>query len=197
LAKLTKAQWKKLKSRLDSGEKAASLAREYGITRQTISDRFGKTDNKAAIIVANQIVEAENSIRESLQKLTPALQIEACNIASELMAVSNHMAGGARYNAMSFHRLARIANTQVQKLNDDEPCPEALLTIGTLTRVGNETAKVPVDLLKVNQAAVDSERNKAIPDESKIIEIPTEDWTTEQLITISRSIPHDFDRSPS
>jgi hypothetical protein len=55
-------------------------AREYGISRQAISKKFSLQSN-AVKDVANQIVESETKIRESLQKLTPSLQFEACNLA--------------------------------------------------------------------------------------------------------------------
>jgi hypothetical protein len=67
-------QWDKLKSRLDKGEKAADLAREYGVTRQVIGNRFSG-QIKAVKEVANQIVESELSLQKNLQKLTPTLQL--------------------------------------------------------------------------------------------------------------------------
>jgi len=151
--KLTQKQWDAIKKRLDNKEKAADLAKEFGVTRQAISNRF-RLQNKAIKSVANQIVEAETSIRSSLQKLPPNLQIEAVNLANELMSISTHLASGAKYGAMTFHRLAGIANQHAQTLDDKEPDIKVLATIGALTKIANENATTGLNLLNANKDTI-------------------------------------------
>ena len=154
MAKLTARQWIKLKSRMDAGETAADLAREYKITRQAIYDRFNGIPRKVKT-AANQIVANEQALQKTLQNLTPTLQIDAWSLAADLLHASKHLGGGAKYNAMTFHKLAGMANIQAQKLDDENIDTEAILNIGGLIRVSNEAAKAPMDMIKANQKAIE------------------------------------------
>lgn len=62
-SKLNDKQWGDIKRRIAGGEKAADLAREYGVSRQTISERCQK---RAETIkdVAHQIVSADAALRQ-------------------------------------------------------------------------------------------------------------------------------------
>lgn len=150
MAKLTKRQWARLKSRLDAGEKASTLAREYGITRQSISGKFSE-QKKVVLDVANQIVASQNDIEAALQKLPPDLQVKAWDLASDLMAISKHISIGSKYGAMTFHKLAGIANLKAQELDDNDPDHEQVALIAALTKVGNEAAAPALNLLNANK----------------------------------------------
>ncbi len=68
-------------------------------------------------------------------------------MAGEMMAIKKHVASGARFNAMTFHRLAGIANQHVMLLDDMAPDDEALLRIAKLTRLGNDSAALPMSMI--------------------------------------------------
>lgn len=148
--KLTEKQWNKIKERLDAGEKAAALAREYGVTRAAITNKFS-VRKKAVNELANQIVSHHKSLQNSLQQFTPDIQIEAWDVASDLITISKHVGAGSKFGAMTFHRLAGIANLHAQRLDDDNPDPEQLMRIAQLTKVGNEAAAPALNLLAANK----------------------------------------------
>ena len=144
--KLTEKQWSKIKDRLDSGEKAAALAREYGVTRSAIGQRFAGR-KKAVNELANQIVSHHQSLQNALQQFTPDIQVEAWDMAGDLLTISKHVGGGSKYGAMTFHRLSGIANLHAQKLSNDNPDPEQLMRIAQLTKVANDAAAPALNLL--------------------------------------------------
>ena len=115
-SKLTDAQWTEIGTRLLQGEQAASLAREFGVGKAAISMRFSKRIETVKS-VAGQIVQTEKAL--SLLNLTE--QSQAFSLAAGLMDISKHLVGAARYGSMTAHRLAGIANGQVEKIDDAEP----------------------------------------------------------------------------
>jgi hypothetical protein len=144
--KLTSKQWSKIKERLDAGESANSIAKDFKIHRSQITRRFSQ-HNKVVKELANQIVSVEQNLRAA----TKAQQIDALDLAGTLLSISNHVGHGARYGAMTFHRLAGIANQQAQLLDDDNPDAEDLLNIARLTDVGNKAAIPAFNLLAANK----------------------------------------------
>lgn len=154
-SKLTDAQWDKIGQRLLKGEKAADLAREYGVSKTRISVRFSDRIETVKE-VAKQIVVTERRVAA----LPMADQIAARTLADELKAISLHMASAAKYGAATAHRLKAISNSQVDKIDDADPLNadgiETLKKIAALERTANEAAELPMGLLKANQATIDA-----------------------------------------
>jgi len=151
---LSKDDWINIKSRLNKGEKAIDLAKEFGVTRGAISKRFSQ-QQKTVKFIAKQIVETERSI----QAQPIGIQIEAITMANELMAISAHMASGAKYHAMNFSRLAGVAHQKVTALDELHLDVDALGEIRTLTIMSNESAKIPIELIKANKDAQKTDDN--------------------------------------
>lgn len=150
-SKLTDAQWTEIGTRLLQGEQAASLAREFGVGKAAISMRFSKRIETVKS-VAGQIVQTEKAL--SLLNLTE--QSQAFSLAAGLMDISKHLVGAARYGSMTAHRLAGIANGQVEKIDDAEPLEsiESLKGIAALTKMANDAAATGINLLNANKDAV-------------------------------------------
>lgn len=152
-SKLTEKQWQNIKDRLVKGESAAALAREYGVAPSTIRERFSDAVTKIKT-VANQIVEVENN----LKSLPISAQISALNLADDLRAISMHLAGAAKLGAATAHRLFGIAHEKVQFVDDATPLEsesiESLKGIAILTRMGNDSAKLGIDLLSANKDTI-------------------------------------------
>lgn len=153
-SKLTDAQWEKIGKRLLAGESASSLAREFGIGKATISERFANRI-KSVKDAANQIVAAESA----LSKLNVSEQIAARSLADDLKAISQHLAGAARFGAATAHRLSGIAHSKVAEIDDSAPMSgestETLKGIAVLTKMANEASEIPLGLLKANKEMVD------------------------------------------
>lgn len=155
MAKLTEKQWEKIKKRLDAGESANSIAKSFGIHRSLITRRFSQ-HNATVKTLANQIVETEVAFRSA----TRAQQIDAVDLATTLLSISEHVGSGARYGAMTFHRLAGIANQHAQLLDDREPDEEELIKIARLTKVGNDAAAPALNLLAANKDRINKDDDK-------------------------------------
>jgi hypothetical protein len=153
-SKLTDAQWEKIGKRLLAGESASSLAREYGVSKAAISGRFSERIRNVKD-VANQIVATESA----LSKLNVSEQLAARSLADDLKAISEHLAGAARYGAATAHRLSGIAHGKVAQIDDAAPLDadslESLKGIAVLTRMANAASEIPLNLLKANKEMVD------------------------------------------
>ncbi len=147
-SKLTESQWNEIGRRLLAGESAADLAREYGISPTRISMRFSKR-NETVKNVAKQIVETH----EALLSLNVSDQIAAVSLADELKAISKHLGGAGRLGAITAHRLAGIANAQVDKIDDVDPLKDsgALIAVATLTKTANLASEIGFNLIKASK----------------------------------------------
>lgn len=152
-SKLSENQWAEIGKRLLAGEKASVLARTFKVSPATISERFSKFIGNVKA-VANQIVAAE----DALKSLPIAEQISAITLASELRAISMHMAGAAKFGAATAHRLAGIAHGKVQEIDDASPFEaksmESLKGVALLTKLANDAAVIPSNLLSANKEII-------------------------------------------
>lgn len=158
-SKLTDAQWEKIGKRLLAGESASSLAREFGVSKAAVSTRFSER-NRTIKDVANQIVATESA----LSKLNVSEQIAARSLADDLKAISEHLAGAARFGAATAHRLSGIAHAKASEIDDaaplkDEESLAALKGISVLTKMANESSEIGLNLLRANKDTID-ELNK-------------------------------------
>jgi AcrR family transcriptional regulator len=151
-SKLTDAQWESIGKRLLAGESAAALSREFGVSKAAISIRFSKR-TEAVKTVAKQIVETERA----LSFLNVSEQIAARSLADDLKAISEHLAGAARFGAATSHRLAGIAHSKVAEIDDAKPLTDESLAslkgIAVLTRMANDASEIGLNLLRANKDA--------------------------------------------
>lgn len=159
-SKLTDVQWGTIERRLLAGESTSALAREYGVSKGVISQRFSERVQKVKV-VANQLVEADRAF--SLLNISE--QCAARSLADDLKAISMHLAGAAKFGAMTSHRLSGIAQSKVLEINDatplDEQSLETLKGIAVLTRMANASSEIGVNLLRANKETVDDINKKA------------------------------------
>lgn len=150
-SKLTDKQWEQIRVRLLAGEKGRALAREFGVSEAAIRKRFG-AQTKDIKKVAHQLAKAE----QDFLSLPIGSQISARTLADELRAVSTHLAGAAKYGAMTSHRLAGIAHMQVDKLDDNSPMEsqEILQGISVLTKMANDASVIGSNLLSANKETI-------------------------------------------
>ena len=164
---LTDKQWTDIEKRLLAGEKAAALAKEFGINRSAISRRF--TQQIATVKnVANQLYEAD----VALKSLPVAQQNQALSLFDDLKAISTHLGGAGKYGAMTAHRLSGIANMQLDKIDEAElHDPESasfqvVKTVAGLTEVANKAAQTGINLLNANKdriAQIEEQQTKKAP----------------------------------
>lgn len=154
-SKLTDAKWEEIGKKLLSGESTSELARQYGVSKGAISQRFSKR-NLEIKDVANQIVKTDLA----LSKLNVSEQIAAVSLADDLKAITGHVISAARYSAATSNRLAGMAHIKSAELDDSEGLSadaiERRKDVMMLQRMANEAASIPIDLLKANKDAVDN-----------------------------------------
>lgn len=151
-SKLTPAQWKELERRyLEGGESASALAREFGISPSTVSERFSKVSEKVSE-VANKLANAQAALAE----LPVAQQYRALSLAEKLVSISGSLASAAELGAKTAHRLHALANAEVAKVDDASPLQslEALKGVGVLAKLANESSQIAVNLLAANRDTV-------------------------------------------
>lgn len=165
-SKLTPEQWIQLEKRLNYGESASALAREFGVSVGLISQRFSKITKEvkktAEMIAASQT---------ALAVLPVAQQYQAISLAEKLRNISNSLAHAAENGAATAHRLSAIANLQVQKIDEEEPMnsQEQLQAISALTKIANDAASLGLGLVNANKgAAPESEKPKTRIDPKKL-----------------------------
>lgn len=150
---LTDTQWNEIEKRVLSGEPLRSIGKHFGISEAAIRKRLG-AQTKQIKAVANQIVEVEGA----LKSLPIGAQISALNLADELRAISTHLASAAKYGAATAHRLFGIAHEKAMMVNDATPMEgeslDSLKGIAVLTRMGNESANLGMNLINANKETV-------------------------------------------
>ena len=155
-SKLTDQQWEKIGKRLLAGESTSELAREFGVSKGLISQRFSKRVEtvKAAASLLLKTDEAMNNLNVSEQ-------LAARSLADQLRSISMHLGHAANYGAMTSHKLSGIANAKAQLLDesvdvDSDDGLAKLRGIAALTKLSNDSAQIGMDLLKANREAVES-----------------------------------------
>lgn len=148
---LSDNQWEALMGRLLKGEKAADLAREYGVSKSAISNRVSKRVETVKT-VASKVMEAD----KALKSLPIPDQVAAMTLIDDLKAISTHMASAGKLAAASAHRLSGIAHEQVQKIDDAMPetTIRAMQRFGALTKLANDASHIPINLLAANKDLV-------------------------------------------
>jgi hypothetical protein len=141
-SKLTPQQWEEVGKRLAAGEQSAKLAREFGVSKSTLSGRFSAFPHQQV-----------RKLGEELAALPVQAQNAAVSLADELRSVSRHLAAAARYGSATAHRLTALAHSEVQKIDDADPMSsvEALKGIHTFTRLANDAANIGMGLLAANK----------------------------------------------
>lgn len=148
-SKLSPDQWRELERRLNAGESATVLSREFDVSQGLISQRFSKI-SKEVKKTAEAIAESQNM----LAVLPVAQQYQAISLAEKLRNISTNLASAAEYGAATAHKLQAIAHAQVKKIDEADPMnsQEQLQAISALTRISNDSARLGTDLINANKA---------------------------------------------
>jgi len=149
-SKLTESQWHEVEKRMLAGEKAAALAKEYGVDRAAITRRITPSVRNVKA-VANQLLNAEAAFKQ----LPITQQIATISLMDELRAISTNLASAAKYGAVNANILSGLANQQLNTVNEENLMTGegmiALKTVGALQDMANEASKVPLGLLSANK----------------------------------------------
>lgn len=164
---LTPDQWIEIERRhVVDGESINALAAEFGINESSLRRKI--KPNKAELpkgenplkLLAQEKVQADaesRRIAEQIADLPYAKQQIVSDLARKLTSISDHLGSAAEYSAATTHRLAAMANEQVQKVDDAEPekSMEALQRVAVLTKMANASSEIGINLLRANKETVE------------------------------------------
>jgi hypothetical protein len=163
---LTPEQWIEVERRhLLEGESVNSLAKEFKIDESAIRRKFNpnKSESKSKINPLKELalskIEADKqvkSISEKIAELPFAKQQIVMDLSRSLMNISNHLTSAAEYGARTSHKLAGIANAQVEMIDDTkiQDNTKVLQNVAALTRMANESSVIAMGLLNANKDRV-------------------------------------------
>lgn len=180
-SKLTPAQWTEIERRLLAGETARKLGPEFGLAESAIRKRFGARfgAQSARVQTAARKLAAANAAMDEANTALEALPLAqrqiAITLADDLREISRHLAGAARYNSATAHRLAGIAHAKVQEIDDAAPLTDesvaALKGVGALTRLSNEAAHIGLNLLKASEETIREHNERAKAQDAEVTRI--------------------------
>ena len=154
--RLTPLQWANIAARVRFGESKSSLAREYGITRQAIHGKLPGLQEESPIdTAASKIVIAHEYVQSGVKGMHPKLQVEAWDMAKNLISISENLTEGALYGAMNFFKLAKLAQEMTESMLADGIDINTLGAISAITKTANEAAAPSMNLLNINKQTVD------------------------------------------
>lgn len=164
---LTEKEWEQIGKRLlAGGESARALAREFGTSEASVRRKF-PAQRKDVKVVANQLVAAE----EALRNLPISSQIDALNLVDQMKSMSTHLGGAGTLGAMTAHRLAGIAQAKALEIDDAAPLTEtsmeALKSIAYLSRTANEAGEIAMGILRANKETINELNRKPPGSEEK------------------------------
>ncbi len=160
-SKLSAEQWTEITRRLAEGEKAADLAKAFGVSKTAISNRVSKRAETVKA-VANQLVKSQSDLRS----LPVSEQLLTLNLADKLRSISMHAAGAAEFGMATAHRLHGIAHGLTQRIDDADPSAsmEDLKAVAAMNRIANDAAHIGLNLLAANKGQISLEQSKtAVP----------------------------------
>lgn len=156
-SKLTPQQWAEVERRLLAGETPRKLGAEFGLAESAIRKRFGA--HKSVSAQSAQVRNTAEKIADAnraLAALPPSQRPVAMELGDLMSSTSLSLGRAAHIGAMNAHRLQHMANTELQKVDDatplsDEKSVAALKTVAVLTKMANDAAVVPSNLLAANR----------------------------------------------
>jgi hypothetical protein len=151
-SKLTPEQWADIDRRLVAGEVPSDLAREFKVHPSQICRRTVSQNVQSVRIVAQKIAESQ----DALAALPRTAQYQALNLAEKLRSISGSLASAAELGAKTAHRLTALSNSEVQKIDDEEPMSsmENLRGVAVMTKLANDSASIALNLLSANKDVV-------------------------------------------
>lgn len=150
---LSENMWSEIQRRHIRGETARALSREFNVDHNKIRRRVGR-DSKRVREMAEKLLEVECEIKS----LPRYLQIETMDLFDELKAVSLHLAGAARYGAMTAHELNKVANDRLREAVDQGRVSKgALSEISRLIEVAGKASGIGLNLISSTKGLTPSD----------------------------------------
>lgn len=165
---LTPEQWAEVERRhIVNGESLNSLAKQLGLNESSLRKKIGRKLNEQESVrdelrdLAARKARADRdmkSVTKEIQALPVVRQMIVTDLARKLSAISEHLSSAGEHAASASHRLMAMARDQIDKIDEVDPkkSREAIEAVVALTRMANDAAHIPLNLLKANQETVNA-----------------------------------------
>lgn len=176
---LTAEQWIEVERRhLVDGVSINALATEFGVNESSIRRRIKPNKVESPSRKSSLHALAEEKVRLDAQtkritaqiaELPYANQQIVSDLARKLTNISEHLGSAAELSAASAHRLSRMANQQMEKVDDVNPMTTAsfLQAHAVLQKMANCAMEGPLKLLGANKDMIE-DLNKRGNDEASL-----------------------------
>lgn len=153
----------------------AVVAREFGVDESAVRRKLtGKksaeappvsplrtlAERQAKVHVEQKRLQAEKvELLEEIAELPANDQLIVADLARQLTNISRHLGSAAEYSAASAHRLAGLARTTLDKVDDVDPLSTArhLKAFASLQILANKAGELPTNLLRANKDLLDAD----------------------------------------
>jgi transposase-like protein len=164
---LTAEQWIEVERRhLVDGVSINALAIEFGVNESSIRRRIKPSKAESPSRKNPLHTLAEEKVRLDAQTKRIAAQIAdlpyagqqiVSDLARKLTNISEHLGSAAELSAASAHRLSRMANQQMEKVDDVNPMTSAtfLQAHAVLQKMANCAMEGPLKLLGANKDMIE------------------------------------------
>ena len=152
-SKLTPDQWQTIERRLAAGERAAALAREFGVNRSAVSQQVAQRA-RTIRAMAHKVAEAQAGMaaaQTELAKLPLADQYAALSLAEQLRGISADVAAAAAAGAKTGRRLRCWPVRAAAQLQAGADADD-LKAVHALARTGNEAMAPALALLATHRS---------------------------------------------
>lgn len=160
---LTAEQWLEIERRHVVGnESINALAAEFGVNESSVRRKIKPIkaelpngENPLRSLAKEKVrVDAETKrIAERIAELPYAKQAIVADLARKLTNISEHLASAAEYSSASSHRLAMMANEQLELIDPVDPlkAPHTLAAIALLQKMANNSSEIGIGILRANK----------------------------------------------
>jgi transposase-like protein len=145
-SKLTEDQKADIQARLAAGESCRAVARDIGVNEATLRRNFS-TQTKQIQTVAKKLacVEAE------VEVLPISTQLTIRSLAANMRTTAANLAAITALNTRTAHRLAKLADKSMNRLEDPEADPDGkaaeILNLATYGSLSHNLSRVGVSLV--------------------------------------------------
>lgn len=169
---LTAEQWIEVERRhLVDGVSINALATEFGVNESSVRRRIkpgkaaspGRKNPLHALAEEKVRLDAQTKrITAQIAELPYAGQQIVSDLARKLTNISEHIGSAAEISAASAHRLARLANQQLELVDDVDPFKSMIQmkSFEALQKMANGASEIPMNLLRANKDMIE-DMNKA------------------------------------
>ena len=145
-SKLTSRQWEEIRRRLAAGESTSALAREFKVSKATISGRCSQKVERLKTLASKKI-----SVDAEFDHLPISEQAAVINLVDQMKATTTNLATAARHGSATSARLAQIANRKAVQLDPAAPDPDDLRMVSALIQTSNQAATIGTAMLTVTK----------------------------------------------